>query len=225
MIYLYLDTSVRGLFKKKYSPADLMHGPTSKSDHSAGMGRVRNSSSPEPLKAIGCLVGSSWIILGFDSWEYNLHFLPCSLRVKFEPWIWRWSSQLKPSHFKLPNRSSRARAWLSSSTSRVAWFESKTRPTPSTTYLHSIPVQTPFKTNSSLWTCIISWQLQLNFVTSWPTFYITLGLAFLQVNRILIEYSRHIKKIEVINVCSMTPEQFWFKIKQKVKENKTKMNT
>ena len=31
-----------------------------------------------------------------------------------------------------------------------------------------IPVQTPFRTNSSLWTCIISWQFHLNYVTLWP---------------------------------------------------------
>ena len=36
MIYPYLDTSVRRLFKQKYSPADLMHGHISKSEHSAG---------------------------------------------------------------------------------------------------------------------------------------------------------------------------------------------
>ena len=42
MIYPYLDTSVRRLFKQKYSPADLMHGPINKSDHSDGgsLGRV-----------------------------------------------------------------------------------------------------------------------------------------------------------------------------------------
>ena len=39
MIYPYLDTSVRRLFKQKYSPADLMHSPISKSDHSAGGAR------------------------------------------------------------------------------------------------------------------------------------------------------------------------------------------
>ena len=37
MIYLYLDASFRRLFKQKYSPADLMHGPISKSDHSVGV--------------------------------------------------------------------------------------------------------------------------------------------------------------------------------------------
>ena len=36
MIYLYLDASVRRLFKQKYSPADLMHSHISNSDHSAG---------------------------------------------------------------------------------------------------------------------------------------------------------------------------------------------
>ena len=41
MIYPYLDTSVRRLFKQKYSPADLMHGPISKSEHSAGAWRPR----------------------------------------------------------------------------------------------------------------------------------------------------------------------------------------
>ena len=34
MIYLYLDASVRGLFKQKYSPTELMHSPITKSDHS-----------------------------------------------------------------------------------------------------------------------------------------------------------------------------------------------
>ena len=38
MIDLYLDASVRRLFKQKYSPTDLMHSPISKSDHSAGAG-------------------------------------------------------------------------------------------------------------------------------------------------------------------------------------------
>ena len=36
MIYLYLDASVRRLFKQKYSQTDLMHSPISKSEHSAG---------------------------------------------------------------------------------------------------------------------------------------------------------------------------------------------
>ena len=40
MIYPYLDTSVRRLFKQKYSPADLMHGPISKSEHSVGAARI-----------------------------------------------------------------------------------------------------------------------------------------------------------------------------------------
>ena len=35
MIYLHLDASLRRLFKQIYSSADLMHGPISKSDHSA----------------------------------------------------------------------------------------------------------------------------------------------------------------------------------------------
>ena len=37
MIDLYLDASVRRLFKQKYSPTDLMHSPISKSDHSGGV--------------------------------------------------------------------------------------------------------------------------------------------------------------------------------------------
>ena len=41
MTYLYLDTSVRRLFKQKYSPADLMHSHISKSDHSAPCTIVR----------------------------------------------------------------------------------------------------------------------------------------------------------------------------------------
>ena len=40
MIYLYLDASVRGLFKQKYSPTELMHSPITKSDHSAPPGSV-----------------------------------------------------------------------------------------------------------------------------------------------------------------------------------------
>ena len=35
MIYLYLDVSVRGISRQKYSPAELMHSPINKSDHSA----------------------------------------------------------------------------------------------------------------------------------------------------------------------------------------------
>ena len=38
MIYLYLDASVRRLFKQKYSQTDLMHSPISKSEHSGGEG-------------------------------------------------------------------------------------------------------------------------------------------------------------------------------------------
>ena len=40
MAYLYLDASVRRLFKWKYSPADLMHGPISKSEHSVGVSPI-----------------------------------------------------------------------------------------------------------------------------------------------------------------------------------------
>ena len=40
MVYLYLDASFRRLFKQKCSPADLMHSPISKSDHSGGPGQA-----------------------------------------------------------------------------------------------------------------------------------------------------------------------------------------
>ena len=36
MIYIDLDASVMRLLKRNSSPADLMHSPISKSDHSAG---------------------------------------------------------------------------------------------------------------------------------------------------------------------------------------------
>ena len=77
-----------------------------------------------------------------------------------------------------------------------------------TTY---IPVQTPFRTNSSLWTCIISWQFHLKWVTLWPTF------------SIIYSHWRYIQKIVLqisnVYVCTMASEKFWFKNKQKVKEN------
>ena len=34
MIKLYLDTLVRRIFREKYCPAELMHAPITKSDHS-----------------------------------------------------------------------------------------------------------------------------------------------------------------------------------------------
>ena len=43
MIYTDLDASVMRLLKRNSSPADLMHSPISKSDHSGGVKKVQKT--------------------------------------------------------------------------------------------------------------------------------------------------------------------------------------
>ena len=62
MIDLYLDASVRRLFKQKYSPTDLMHSPISKSDHSA-LGTYRVPLGDAHLGTLEANFFVSWVIL------------------------------------------------------------------------------------------------------------------------------------------------------------------